>query len=192
VAAVVIAVHATLAARLDHLFQLGVLAVLVGILAAALVMQFAYGELPCPLCLLERVAMFGVGFAIVQNFRNGFSERMTGLALIFAVLLLVIATRQSMLDIAPRPGHAYIGSAVLGLHMPVWAAVIGLLLILAHALKITLLGASAPGATPMPTLAAAGRVLGLALLGLCAVNFVAVVLQCGLNECHTFSYQLLS
>lgn len=184
--------HHTLTARLDHLFQLGVLAVLVGILSGALVLQFAYGELPCPLCLLERVAMFGVGFAIVQNFRDGFSERMTGLALIFAVLLLVIATRQSMLDIAPRPGHAYIGSAVFGLHMPVWAALIGLVLILAHALKITLLGATLPGTAPLPLLGAAARLLGYALLALCAVNFVAVVLQCGLNECHTFGYQLLS
>jgi disulfide bond formation protein DsbB len=191
-AALVSAMPATLAARLDHLFQLGVLAVLVGVLAGALVMQFAYRELPCPLCLLERVMMFGVGFAILQNFRNGFGERMTGLALIFAVLLLVIATRQSMLDIAPRPGHAYIGSAVLGLHMPVWAALVGLVLILAHALKITLLGASAPGIAPLPIMGAAARLLGLALLALGAVNFVAVVLQCGLNECHTFGYQLLS
>lgn len=180
-----------LAARLDHLFQLGVLAVLVGVLSAALVMQFALGELPCPLCLLERVAMFGVGFAIVQNFRNGFGERMTGLALIFAVLLLVIATRQSMLDIAPRPGHAYIGSAVFGLHMPVWAALVGLVLILAHALKITLLGAAVPGVAPPPVLAATARLLGLALILLCAVNFVAVLLQCGAGECHTFGYRLL-
>ncbi|MGG5820453.1 disulfide bond formation protein B [Falsiroseomonas sp. HW251] len=181
-----------LSARLDHLFQLGVLAVLVGVLSAALVMQFAFGELPCPLCLLERVAMFGVGFAVVQNFRNGFNERMTGLALIFAVVLLVIATRQSMLDIEPRPGHAYIGSAVLGLHMPVWAAVIGLVLILAHALKITLLGAAARDVAPLPLLAVAGRVLGLALLALCAINFIAVLLQCGAGECHTFGYRLLS
>jgi disulfide bond formation protein DsbB len=184
--------HATLSARLDHLFQLGVLAVLVGILSAALVMQFAFGELPCPLCLLERMAMFGVGYAIVQNFRNGFDERMTGLALIFAVLLLVIATRQSMLDIAPRPGHAYIGSAVFGLHMPVWAALVGLVLILAHALKITLLGAAAPGVAPLPAMTVAARLLGFALLALCAVNAVAVVLQCGLGECHTFGYRLLS
>ena len=31
-----------------------------GVLAAAFAMQFALGELPCPLCLLQRVSMFGV------------------------------------------------------------------------------------------------------------------------------------
>ena len=190
-AALVTPVISTLAARLDHLFQLGVLAVQVGILTAAMVLQFAFGELPCPLCLLERLAMFGVGFAIIQGFRNGFSERLTGLALLFALLLLLIATRQSMLDIVPRPGHAYIGSAILGLHMPVWSAVIALTLLLAYALKMAVLGADPSQAPPLTWMTAAGRLLGLVLILLCAVNFVAVVLQCGFDQCHTFGYQLL-
>jgi disulfide bond formation protein DsbB len=185
------AAPAGLATRLDHLFQLGVLAVLVGILSAAMVMQFAFGEIPCPLCLLERLAMFGVGFTILQGFRNGFGERLTGLGLLFALLLLAIATRQTLLDIAPRPGHAYIGSAILGLHMPVWSVVIALALLLSYALKIAVLGADPSRAVPLPAISLAGRVLGLALLVLCAVNLGAVVLQCGLGECHTMGYRLL-
>ena len=73
------------------------------------------GELPCPLCLLQRVALFGVAFGIMLNFRHGFSYRNTGFSLLFAILLLVVAERQTLLDIYPRPGHEYIGSAILGL-----------------------------------------------------------------------------
>jgi disulfide bond formation protein DsbB len=182
-----------LAARLDHLFQLGVLAVLVGIQASALVMQYGFGELPCPLCLLERLAMFGVGFAILEGFRNGFRERLTGLALLFALLLLVVGARQTLLDIAPRPGHAYIGSPVFGLHMPVWAVVIALVLLVSYALKIAVLGAdplTRAGRAPA-WLASPARLIGYALLALCAVNAVSVVVQCGFSECHTFGYRLL-
>jgi disulfide bond formation protein DsbB len=182
-----------LAARLDHLFQFGVLAVLVGIQSAALVMQYAFGELPCPLCLLERLAMFGVGFAILEAFRNGFRERLTGLALLFALLLLVVGARQTLLDIAPRPGHAYIGSPVLGLHMPVWAVVIALVLLIAYALKIAVVGAdrAREAGPPVVWMATVARYLGYALLALIAVNALSVVVQCGFSECHTFGYRLL-
>jgi len=33
--------------------------------------------------------------------------------------------------------------------------------------------------------------IGLYVIALAAVNFVSVVLQCGLGECHTFGYRLL-
>ena len=46
----------------------------------------------------------------------------------------------ALLDIYPRPGHAYIGSAVFGLHMPVWSVVIALLILFAYALKLAVIG----------------------------------------------------
>src|SRR4029450_7729850 len=104
--------------------MLAMLPVMPAILTAALVVQYAYGDLPCPLCLLQRVAMLGVCFGLMQNFRNGFSDRNLGYSLLFSVFLMVVAVRQTLLDIYPWPGHEYVGSAVLGLHMPVWSIVI--------------------------------------------------------------------
>ena len=104
--------------QINFVFLLAMLAVIAGILSAAMVMQYVYGELPCPLCLLERVALFGVAFGIIANLRGGFSYRNTGLSLLFALVLLIVSVRQTLLDIYPRPGHEYIGSTVLGLHMP--------------------------------------------------------------------------
>jgi disulfide bond formation protein DsbB len=177
-------------ATLNDAFLLLMLATIAGILTAAMVLQYAFGEIPCPLCLLQRAAMFGVCFGITRHFRDGASDRNTGIAQVFALLLLVISVRQTLLDIVPRPGHAYIGSAVLGLHMPVWSILIAFALLLAFALKMTLLGGDAPPRAA-PRLVQAARLLGAYVLALCAVNLASVVVQCGFGQCHTMGYRLL-
>src|ERR1700733_9883234 len=115
---------ASAAAILDRLILVLMLTVLAAILTAAMVMQYASGEIPCPLCLLQRVAMFGCCFGLIEQLRSSNSERGTGIALIFAVLLLVISVRQTLLDLFPRAGHDYVGSAIFGIHLPVWSVII--------------------------------------------------------------------
>jgi hypothetical protein len=139
--------------------------------------------------------MFGAAFAMLQNLRHEYSSRNTGIALVFALFLLVVAVRQTLLDIYPRPGHAYIGSAVLGLHMPVWSILIAGALIAAVALKLVILGGDSHmrGARPstFPVLGRLAPVVAVVLIGLALANFVAVVAQCGIGECHTEGYALL-
>jgi hypothetical protein len=53
---------------------------------------------------------------------------------------LIVAVRQTLLDIYPRPGHEYIGTAIFGLHMPVWSVVIALCLLIAYAVKLAAIG----------------------------------------------------
>jgi disulfide bond formation protein DsbB len=181
-------------AMLHHAAMLLMMAVIAAILTAAMVMQYAFGELPCPLCLLQRVAMFGVCFGIIQDFRSGDSDRNSGLSLLFAVFLLVVSVRQTLLDIYPRPGHAYIGSAVLGLHLPVWSVLIAVALLLAYAAKFALFGDRDSRARPVsdfPALATAARAAGTDVVLLCAINLVSVVVQCGFGQCHTDGYRLL-
>ena len=50
--------------------QLALLAV-VGMLSYAFVDQLYFGELPCPLCLMQRVGFVIIGFALVLNIRCG-------------------------------------------------------------------------------------------------------------------------
>lgn len=45
---------------------LGVMA-MVGVLLGAYIYQFSYRELPCTLCLLQRLAMFAVAFGAAMN-----------------------------------------------------------------------------------------------------------------------------
>jgi hypothetical protein len=129
----------------------------------------------------------------MQNFRNGFSDRNLGYSLLFSVFLLIVSVRQTLLDIYPRPGHAYVGSAVLGLHMPVWSIIIALALISAFAVKLCVIGTE-DGANPPSPKSAFGRiaaVLSLYVIALALVNFGSVVVQCGLGQCHTTGYALL-
>jgi disulfide bond formation protein DsbB len=177
---------------LDRLVLLLMLAVVAVILTMAMVLQVAFGEIPCPLCLLQRVAMLGCCFGLVQQLRAEESQRGAGIGLIFALLLLVISARQTLLDIVPRPGHSYVGQAVFGLHMPVWSVVIAVALMAGFAIRFALFGAPrAAAALEDSAMRRSARVLELYVVFICAINFVAVVLQCGLGECHTFGYRLL-
>ncbi|WP_245501042.1 disulfide bond formation protein B [Lichenibacterium minor] len=172
------------AARLDDLAALAMLFGVAAVLAAALVLQFGFGEAPCPLCLLERVGMFGACFGLMMHFRPGDSVRAAGIGLVSATFLLVVSTRQVLLDIVPRPGHAYVGSAVLGLHMPVWAVVIAAALIAGFAGRLALFGAAPRDARRSPRVARLAGWAGLAVVALAAVNLAAVLLQCGFGECR--------
>lgn len=183
----------TLRFLLNEVFMLGIMAVIAAILTAAMVMQYGYGELPCPLCLLQRAAMLGVCFGLVQNFRNGFSDRNLGYSLLFSVFLLIVAVRQTLLDVYPRPGHEYVGSAVLGLHMPVWSILIATALITAFAIKLCMIGTE-DGSRPPERASLVGRlaaVLSLYVIAVAVINFGSVVVQCGLGQCHTMGYALL-
>src|SRR5271169_5044453 len=125
---------------LDRAILLLMLMILAAILTAAMIMQYAFREIPCPLCLLQRFAMFGCCFGLIQQLRSGRSERGTGVSLIFSILLLVISVRQTLLDLFPRPGHDYVGSAIFGVHMPVWSVLIATALLFGFALRLTLFG----------------------------------------------------
>jgi disulfide bond formation protein DsbB len=188
-------VHRRLLIELNYAYLLCVVLGIAGILTAAMTLQYANHELPCPLCLLERVALFGVCFGVLQNFRYGFSYRNTGYSLLFTVLLLVISVRQSLLDIYPRPGHAYIGSAIFGIHMPVWSIIIALTLLTAYAVKLAILAGDEflrdADIGSYPRTKRLADIVGLYVIALLAMNFVSVALQCGLGECHTFGYRLL-
>jgi disulfide bond formation protein DsbB len=179
------------AATLDRLILCLMLLAPAGVLTAAMGFQYLDGEIPCPLCLLERVAMFACCFGLIQQLRDGGSQRGAGIAMISAVLLLVISARQTLLDIVPRPGHAYIGSAVFGLHMAVWSVLIAVALLIGFAVRLAVLGGPRWPPSESSTLQRLSDGLGLYVTILCTINFVSVLVQCGFGQCHTTGYALL-
>jgi hypothetical protein len=104
-----------------------------------------------------------------------------------------LSVRQTLIDIYPRPGHSYIGSAILGLHMPVWSVMIAVAILLAFVIKFVVLGGEQlRDPQTSPTLGRIARLLSLYVVAICLINFASVILQCGVAACHTSEYKLLS
>lgn len=113
--------------------------VLIFVLTAALVVQIALGELPCPLCVLQRIAIMlcvlGPLYLLAQNRRAALSHRdlafACAMSLFGALLGAAISTRQVLLHILPGdPGY---GGTVLGLHLYTISLIVFLCQILACA-----------------------------------------------------------
>jgi disulfide bond formation protein DsbB len=177
---------------LNDLVLLAMMLAIAAILTVAMILQYYGGEIPCPLCLLQRVAMFGVCFGIILHFHHGYSAQNTGISMLFALFLLIVSARQTLLDIYPRPGHSYVGDAILGLHMPIWSVVIAMAILTAFAIKLAVLGGEdLRDIQPSPVLARIARLLVLYMVAIGLINFASVVVQCGLDACHTSGYRLL-
>ena len=93
-----------------------------GILLGAYYIQFVKGEFPCPLCLLQRVAMLGVALGAMLNLRFGVHPAHYGISILSAVFGACISARQILLHIN-TPGSGY-GSPVFGMHLYSWALIV--------------------------------------------------------------------
>ena len=160
---------------LDTLALYGVCAVL----GMAFYYQFGRGELPCPLCALQRVGFVVAGVALVLNLRAGYSPAHYGLALLSAVAAGSASLRQISLHVVPGTGHY--GSALFGFHFYTLAfagygalvAYCGAMLIAAGA------DARARGAPP----GAAAQLACWVFMLLAAANAAAFLAECGLGPC---------
>ena len=95
-------------------------------MAAAFAVQFWSGEPPCPLCVMQRIALMLVALGPLHILLHAYAAGLTaraaalgqGMGIIGAVLGAVAAGRQILLHILPRdPGF---GSPVFGLHLYTW------------------------------------------------------------------------
>ncbi len=99
---------------------LGAMAV-AGVLIVAFVLQFAHNELPCPLCMLQRVAFVLCGFGFLMNLRFGSQPLHYGITLLAALFGLAASGRQILLYIVP--GTQGYGALLFGLHLYTWTFV---------------------------------------------------------------------
>ncbi len=166
---------------LDSLALLGI----AGVLAVAFWYQFVLGELPCPLCALQRVGFVVAGAALVLNLRAGPSPAHYGLAILSAVAAGSASLRQISLHVIPDTGHY--GSALFGMHFYTWAFVgYGALVVFCAAMLMLYPETPDPvrrgvsTAAPRSALATLACVLFLLLAAANAASFLA---ECGLGPC---------
>lgn len=153
------------------------------VLLGAYVVQFAGGELPCPLCLLQRLAMLGVGAGAMMNVLFGVRPRYYGVSLVSAIFGGVVAGRQVLLHAAP--GDAGFGTPLFGLHLYTWSFIafvdVGVILSVMLFLD-TQFTAPTEASDRLPLGRFALGVL-LVFFAVAAANVATTVLLCGLGPC---------
>ena len=151
-----------------------------GILAMALAWQLMFNELPCPLCLLQRMAFVLVGIGLVLNLRFGSSPMHYAVILLSAIAGAFASGRQLLLHIAPGdPGY---GSPFLGLHSYTWAFALFVSFMVWTALMLIVDRRHADNwrIYPMGWL---GRIcLGL-FFAMVTGNLVSTLFECGIGPC---------
>ena len=161
------------------------------VLSVAFFYQLVLGELPCPLCLLQRGAFVAVGLGFLLNIRFGSSPAHYGVIVVSAVIGAGTSLRQILLHI--QPGDAGYGSPFLGLHFYTWAMIgfTGSILYAGLLLFLESGGSTlSRGSAPANRLATASAWLFVLLV---AGNLASSVLECGLGSCadNPIFYKLL-
>jgi disulfide bond formation protein DsbB len=157
--------------------------VLFAVLAAAFGVQLWLGEAPCPLCVMQRIALMLAGLGPLHVLLRANSGMLTardaavgqGMAIIAASLGAVAAARQILLHILP--GDVGFGSPMLGLHLYTWCFI-------AFACQIAASGVLAIAAgwlTDSKVSWPATRVTVIAFAAIVIANLLSVIAEAGLH-----------
>lgn len=96
-----------------------IIIVLGGVLTGAYIVQYSTGEMPCPLCILQRAAMIGVAMGEMMNLRFGIKSHHYALSYFSALFGAAVSLRQITLHICPSMPSYPVG--LWGLTLYTWA-----------------------------------------------------------------------
>lgn len=162
---------------LNLLALVGIIIVLLG----SFIMEFYYHELPCPLCLLQRVGFILIGLGFVFNLRFGLHSSHYSLVLLAAIFTGFVAVRQILLHIVPGTGSY--GSAIFGLHLYTWSFL--LVIMIVTCISIMLGVEKSYEMTSSYYLQYKKTVIGINLIFLLLIiaNIITVWAMCGWKDC---------
>jgi disulfide bond formation protein DsbB len=164
-----------------------------GVLIVAFGMQFAFHELPCPLCLLQRAFFCALAVGPILNLRYGPRASHYALSIITAMIGAAVSMRQILLHILPGdPGY---GSEVFGYHYYTWAFLIFAAAIALASLMLLFdrqFEADESGDDEGPLRSIGGEVAVWLVIGLTFANVLSTFLICGFAACpdNPVRYQL--
>src|SRR5713101_4033762 len=160
------------------------------VLVAAFTAQLVLNELPCPLCLLQRIQFAMLAVGPILNIRFGPRPSHYALSLLTAAAGAAFAMRQILLHIMPGdPGY---GSALLGYHYYTWAFIGFAVAIVLIAAMLLFDGQFKEDGAPVE----AGKFARIAVwlvIGLSTLNVISTLLECGFGACpdNPVEYELL-
>jgi disulfide bond formation protein DsbB len=160
------------------------------VLAAAFAAQLLLHELPCPLCLLQRIQFAALAIGPILNIRWGPRPSHYALSLLAAAIGAAFSTRQILLHILP--GDAGYGTALFGYHYYTLALIGFAAAIILLAIILLFDRQFEDGATP-PVAGAFARAAVWLVIGLTALNVISTLLECGFGACaeNPVVYELL-
>jgi disulfide bond formation protein DsbB len=161
------------------------------VLAAAFGAQLVLHELPCPLCLLQRIQFAVLAIGPILNIRWGPLPSHYALSLLAAAAGAAFSTRQILLHI--KPGDAGYGIALFGYHY-YSLALIGFAAAIVLLAAMLLFDRQFEAKAVIPQAAGAFATIAVWLvIGLTALNVVSTLLECGFGACaeDPVFYQLL-
>jgi disulfide bond formation protein DsbB len=165
------------------LAQLNILA-LCGVLLGAFGFQILANEIPCPLCVLQRVGFMlcAISMSVLLyavrdgKFNYSLALKAHALSILCAVLGNVVAIRQILLHILP--GDQGFGSPVLGLHLYTWSFVTFSVQIVASAFTMLALNPQSP-TVPSQDYGRLARLSEGLLLLIVVANLVSIFASAG-------------
>ncbi len=150
------------------------------VILAGYTVQYTRHENPCPLCMLQRLAMIGVSIGPLLNLRFGVKMQHYGLSILFALFGMSVSLRQIALHVCP--GFPSFGEPVFGLSLYSWAFLTFAISLLAIAILMSVFKFTHNSEQP----------LKLHLFGKLAFGFVFLVsiadaittyMQCSMSTC---------
>ncbi|EJF79019.1 hypothetical protein MCO_00548 [Bartonella sp. DB5-6] len=161
------------------------------VLVVAFYYQLVRFELPCPLCLLQRVGLILAGCGFLLNIHHKVKHTHYGMVILGCMVTSIVAARQVFLHITPDDlGY---GSTFFGLHFYTWAFIISVLCIFAVSLFMILgeLAHKFKTFSPFPMLSKMASFLFVFLI---AANLISTILECGGGQCadDPVRYELLA
>ncbi len=156
------------------------------VLSVAYFLQFKLAELPCPLCLLQRLGLLATTIGFAMNLRFGFRPSHYGISLLAALFTGATALRQVLLHIAPVPGQPTgYGAPFLGLHLYTWVFVMAIAIILLIAIMLMFDNQlrSREEMTHSKTTMKIIHVILFLLTFLALANVITTYMECGFKQC---------
>ncbi|WEG74209.1 disulfide bond formation protein B [Vagococcus intermedius] len=149
--------------------------------------QFILGELPCPLCVIQRYSMMlavvGPIYIIVSTLKGEINIQKFaigyGMSIIAACVGMISSVRQILLHISPEdPGF---GGAFLGIHFYTWSLVTFFIVIVFCAANLIFADKLVPPADEITPFVGVAKLVVWVFFVIVIIAFIAMIFQQGFN-----------
>ncbi len=161
--------------RFLHVFHLLILS---AVLLGAYSVQFFLKEQPCPLCLLQRLAMISLSVALICNLKFGIRPTHYGVGIFSSLFGASVSLRQMAMHICPE--FPPFGEPIFGLDLYWWAFIVFGSSLFAIALYLLLYSKSEEKKITLNGL----EKFACGLVALITLSYVVTIfIECGLGVC---------